>query len=565
MDKEIKRLRKKFFILSTSISFVILFVMLLILNLFMQISYHSEFKTADEMIKQTAYSNMPDIDKEIIYLKNTDTNDIGDHIIPYNPRTIKNITLNGEITCTDTSAEWYCAGGGIYFELTDELGNSKLIHKEYKFNQGNTKITVDFTDNSDFICNEQPVATDITKVSQDRFLISIVWWTMSSASESTNNPDVKLNIDSIEIQYNEDASAASAQNYKVKICDFNDIYPSGIPQILNNFRCFYFITDKNNNLVEINQGNISQKISEADAISFLQSADKSDFIVNNISYNHDVTETDKFRIHIFIHSTQAEKNIRQLLLVSILSGVIIFILILVIVYIISGKAVKPISENYRRQKEFISNASHELKTPITVITATAELMEKKIGSNRFTSCIKVQSQKMGRLVNEMLTLSKLSNQEKKPDDFKQFDISKVIENTTLYFESRAFEEKKEIISDIQNNIRFIGNPDKIDELTGILLDNALKYSDEESKIKLYLRLEKGTIILTCQNQCKNFNTDNIPHLFERFYRADKSHSKEKEGFGLGLSIAKEIVLLHNGSISVNYKNDVISFTVKFSI
>ena len=202
--------------------------MLLILNLFMQISYHSEFKTADEMIKQTAYSNMPDIDKEIIYLKDTDTNDIGDHIIPYNPRTIKNITLNGEITCTDTSAEWYCAGGGIYFELTDELGNSKLIHKEYKFNQGNTKITVDFTDNSDFICNEQPVATDITKVSQDRFLISIVWWTMSSASESTNNPDVKLNIDSIEIQYNEDASAASAQNYKVKICDFNDIYPSGI-------------------------------------------------------------------------------------------------------------------------------------------------------------------------------------------------------------------------------------------------------------------------------------------------------------------------------------------------
>ena len=111
--------------------------MLLILNLFMQISYHSEFKTADEMIKQTAYSNMPDIDKEIIYLKDTDTNDIGDHIIPYNPRTFKNITLNGEISCTDTSAEWYCAGGGIYFELTDELGNSKLIHKEYKFNQGN--------------------------------------------------------------------------------------------------------------------------------------------------------------------------------------------------------------------------------------------------------------------------------------------------------------------------------------------------------------------------------------------------------------------------------------------
>lgn len=563
MDKEIKHLRRKFFILSSSIAFVIIFIMLLVLNILMHISYHNELKTAADMVTQAAYSNVSDIDTEVIYLKDTETNANGDHIIMRDPSLIKSVTLNGEITCTDKNAEWYCAGGGIYFELTDEQENTIYIHKEYKFNQGNTKITVDFTNNSDFIFNDKPFLTDISKVSQERFWVSIVWWALSSTSQNANNPDVKLNIDSIEIQYNENISAASSRNYEIQNRDFQDIYRSGTPQTLNNFNCFYYITDKKDHLIEINEGNISPKISKDDIDSFMQNTDKSNFIINNIKYTHHLTETDYFKIHIFIHSTQAEKNSRQLLLMSILSGSGVFFLLLILIYIVSGKTVKPISESYKKQKEFISNASHELKTPITVITATSELMEKKNGPDRLVNCIKIQSQKMNRLVSEMLTLTRLSNSEKKPYDFKKFDISNVVRNTALYFESRAFEEKKQIISDIQENISFTGNQNKIDELVGILLDNALKYSDENSQIKLYLHTEKENIILTCQNQCMNFNTDNIPLLFDRFYRCDESHSKETEGFGLGLSIAKEIVLLHKGSITVNYKNSMVYFNIKF--
>lgn len=563
MDKEIKHLRKKFFILSSSIAFVIIFIMLLVLNILMHISYYNELKTAADMITQAAYSNVSDIDTEVIYLKDTETNANGDHIILRNPGLIKSVTLNGEIACTDKNAQWYCAGGGIYFESTDEQKKTKYIHKEYKFNQGNTKITVDFTNNSDFICDDKPIATDISKVSQERFLISKVWWALSSTSQDANNPDVRLNIDSIEIQYTENISAASSQGYETQIRDFKDIYLSGVPQTLSNFSCFYFITDKNDNLVEINEGNISRKVSKEDIDYFMQNTEKSDFMIDNIKYTHNLTETDYFKIHIFIHSTQAEENSRQLLLMSVLSGSGVFVLFLILIYIVSGKAVKPISESYKNQKEFISNASHELKTPITVITATSELMEKKNGSDRLVNCIKVQSQKMSRLVNEMLTLSRISNTENQQNDFKQFDMSGVVRNTALYFESRAFEEKKQIISNIQENISFTGNQNKIDELVGILLDNALKYSDENSQIKLSLHSEKENIVLACRNQCSNFNTDDIPHLFDRFYRCDKSHSKETEGFGLGLSIAKEIVLLHKGSITVNYKNSVVYFHIKF--
>lgn len=563
MDKEIKSLRKKFFIFSSSIAFVIIFIMLLVLNILMHMSYQNELKTATDMVTQTAYSNVMDINTEVIYLKDTETNDNGDHIILRDPGLIKSVTLNGEITCTDKNAEWYCAGGGIYFEFIDEHDNAKYIHKEYKFNQGNTKITVDFTNSTDFIYDNKPIVTDISKASQDRFWISIVWWSMSSSSSSTNNPDVKLNIDSIEIQYTENISAASSKSFEIQKRDFKDIYLSGTPQTLSNFSCFYFITDKKNNLVEINEGNISRKVSEEGIDSYIKNTYKSDFMIDNIKYTHHLTETDYCKIHVFIHSTQAEKNSRQLLLMSVLSGSSVFVLLIILIYFVSGKAVKPISESYKKQKEFISNASHELKTPITVITATSELMEKKNGSDRLVNCIKIQSQKMSRLVNEMLTFSRLSNHEKQPDDFKKFDMSNVVRNTALYFESRAFEERKQIISNIQENISFIGNQNKIDELVGILLDNALKYSDENSQIKLNLYSEKENIILTCQNHCMNFNTDDIPFLFERFYRGDKSHSKETEGFGLGLSIAKEIVLLHKGSITVNYKNSIVYFQTKF--
>lgn len=562
MDKEIKHLRNKFFMLSSAISFIVIFVMMVILNVLMNLSYKNELKTASDMLVHTAFSNAADTTSELINIKEMKVNEQGNFVIYRDPTTIKKIVLNGTITCKDKTAEWYSAGGGIFFEHFDKNdGFMKYINKEYKFKDDETKVTIDFTDNSDFYYNGQPIQTDISEVSQKCFYISEVWWASISTSDSIGpDEDVTLMLESVEIHYLDNISIATLDNYAISYRDLGGIYPEGIPDTLNSCSCFYFICDKQGNLIEINNGNITAEFSPEKASELLQS-EKNEFIINKKKYKYNVSKNDKFVVHYFISNTHTQQNTRRLILISALSGGGAFIIVLILIYFTSGKAVSPISESYRRQKEFISNASHELKTPITVISATMGLMQKKNGKDRLIDCVFAQTKKMTGLVNEMLSLSRLSSTEKIYSDFSSFDISKTIENAVLYFESRAFEEHRKITADIQPNLFYTGNESKIDELASILTDNALKYSDENSEIKISLNQIKDKIVITFENPCNEFDTDNIPHLFERFYRGDKSHSKKKEGFGLGLSIAKEIIEIHNSKINTDYKDGLVVFTV----
>ncbi len=563
MEIEIRHLRKKFCILSSLISFFVIAAMLLILNLLMMLLGQKELKTASDMVVQTANAGLSDIDTENIALQDTEITDSGDHIILRDPQLIESITLHGNISCTDASAEWYCAGGGIYFDMIDEQGNSLYVHKEYKFNQGNTDISINFTDNSDFKCNGQPIKADVSNASRDRFLVSAVWWAHSSTSNKQESENVTLNIDSLDIHYKENVSPLASRNFKTLNRNFNDIYPSGAPQILNNFSCFYCIEDQEGNIIEINSGNLTEKLPSNKTDALVGAGNN--FKLNGFSYSHITAESGAYIIHTFIYNLHSRKNSRQLLVISIMSGGIIFIFLLILIYLISGKAIKPIREGYEKQKQFISNAGHELKTPITVIMATTELMEKKNGSDRHIGCIKAQSKKMSVLVNEMLSLSRLSDYEKTTKESKLFNMSNIVRNAALYFETLAFEEHKSIVSDIQENIDYFGNAEKIDELTGILLENALKYSDDNSQIQLSLHSEKGIITLCCQNPCSEFSQESLPYLFDRFYRCDKSHSGKKEGYGLGLSIAKEITAVHNGNIRADYKNKQFIITIELDI
>lgn len=134
-------------------------------------------------------------------------------------------------------------------------------------------------------------------------------------------------------------------------------------------------------------------------------------------------------------------------------------------------------------------------------------------------------------------------------------------NTILSFECTAYEENKSINSNIEPNVSFLGDQNKISELVSILIDNAIKYSTANSQIDFSLKSSKGSILLECSNYCDDTSTFDVNKIFERFYRTDKSHSNEKEGFGLGLSIAQSIVEYHNGNIKATKYNNMVKFVI----
>ena len=564
MDREIKRLRKKFFLLSSSIAFTVIFLVMLVLNTLMRMSFQTELKSASDMLIQTAYTNVSDISSEIISLSGTEKNEAGDSLIFRDPSTIESIKLIGTITCTDENAGWYCAGGGVYFEMPDKAGGDpKFIHKEYKFNKDNNEITIELADNDDFMVNGSKIKANISDVSKDRFYVSCVWWASSSEnSEALKDNSVKLDITDIEIQYLDNVTIGTSENYEPLVRDFSDLDQTSIPDTLNNYNSFYFITDMNDNIIEINNGNSMKVIDKEKAREMIKSGG-SKYIIDDTGYTCTIKDNGTVKVCSYISNSQAQQSNERLLVLSVLSGGGMFIILLGIIYLFSGRAVRPISQSYSKQKEFISNASHELKLPITVISATADLMEKKNGPDRLIDCIYAQVRKMGRLVNEMLSLSRLSEPKKYDDSFEQFDISRTVNNSLLYFESRAFEEKRQIVSEIEDGVSVRGVPEKIGDLIDILIDNALKYSDENSDIKVILKKVKGRAVFICMNPCSNFDENDLPHLFDRFYRGDKAHSNETEGFGLGLSIAKETMELHNGSIKAEYIDGNVLFTAEF--
>ena len=517
-------------------------------------------------------------DIEIEYLKdsggNTDEtvsvssdtlgkNEAGDYIVYRDPTTIKNIKLIGNITCTNENAGWFCAGGGVYFELPDKDENKppQFIYKEYKFNRDNTELNIDLTKKDDFVVNGEYITADIADVSKDRFYISCVWWASSSENAAAlEDNSVILTLTDVEIEYLENVTIGSSENYEVPVRSFSDLDPSSIPDSLGSYSSFYFITDKKNALIEINNGNSKCSFDRESARALISGGDMR-YDTDETEYTCTVKDNGAVRVYAFIGSSQAQESNKRLLLLSMLSGGGMMMILLVLIYLISGRAVRPISQSYSKQKEFISNASHELKLPITVISATADLMEKKNGPDRLTDCIYAQVKKMGRLVNEMLSLSRLSEPKRYDDAFEDFDLSRTVNNSLLYFESRAFEEKKQMISDIAEGVSIKGVPEKIGDLVDILIDNALKYSDENGDIKVTLKKVKNKAVFTCENPCRNFDSEDIPHLFDRFYRGDKAHSNETEGFGLGLSIAKETMELHHGEIKVEYIEGNVRFTV----
>ena len=211
------------------------------------------------------------------------------------------------------------------------------------------------------------------------------------------------------------------------------------------------------------------------------------------------------------------------------------------------KAVKPIAESYEKQKQFITDANHELKTPLTLILTNLDIVEAEVGKNEWLEDIRAEGERMNALVRQLVTLTRM-DEDGKHVAFERFSISEMANDTLSEFAALAAGKGLRLSADVQPHIEYCGDEAAIRRVVSILLDNAVKYTDSGGSILLRLEESKKSVVFSTSNPCTGLDTAELDRLFDRFYRPDRSRSKQTGGFGVGLSIAQSIVEAHHGSL-----------------
>ncbi len=277
--------------------------------------------------------------------------------------------------------------------------------------------------------------------------------------------------------------------------------------------------------------------------------------VGNMTYL--VEERGDYTLVAMIDQTINDNNQTRLFWRMLIIGSAALAVLIVISIFVAHKIVRPLEENDKRQKRFVSNAGHELKTPIAVISANSELLKREIGENEWLDNIDYENGRMSDLVKQLLALSRAENGEIPKETV---DFSKLVDGEVLPFETLAFEKGKQIGSDTEPGIFVEGNPNQLRQLVSILLDNALSHGTTDT-IGLSLHKEKHHANLTVSNGAREMSAEQLSRLFERFYRTDEARNEADAHYGLGLSIAKAVAETHGGQIRAEYKDGKAVFTV----
>ncbi len=223
----------------------------------------------------------------------------------------------------------------------------------------------------------------------------------------------------------------------------------------------------------------------------------------------------------------------------------------VIVCLLAGKFIRPVAESYEKQKRFITDAGHEIKTPLTIISANVDVLKMDMGENECLEDIQQQTKRLAELTNDLVYLARMEESRHLPQMI-EFPVSEVILDAASPFQTFAQTQNKELSCQVQPMLSLYGNQKAISQLVSILLENALKYSPEGSRILLNAERQGRKLILTVSNPCVAPITDeNLRHVFDRFYRADPSRNSETGGHGIGLSMAQAIAASHDGKISAS--------------
>ena len=320
-----------------------------------------------------------------------------------------------------------------------------------------------------------------------------------------------------------------------------------VPKTLGSIDFFVIMADTDGKYAStLNNDDINEETAQ-NYITAILDAKKDTGMLN--SYQYYMAEKNNGTLMVFTDKSDEIKVLKQLTRTTVIIGGISLILLSVAAYFLSKKSLEPLKSAFEKQKRFISDASHELKTPLTVISANADVLSGEIGHNKWLEYIKAQTDRMNVLVNELLNLTRLENntaQFVKTD----FNLSQAVTNTALPFECQAFESNKKFIVDVEDGLTVNGSEQHIKQLTAIFIDNALKYSNDGGMVRVKLRGQGEKKVLSVYNTGQGVKDSEKDKIFERFYRSDDSRSRMTGGYGLGLAIAKSIIEKHKFKIDI---------------
>ncbi len=292
-----------------------------------------------------------------------------------------------------------------------------------------------------------------------------------------------------------------------------------------------------------------QMVTTENAIVFadeaVATADNQGFVEG---YRYQWIEGESGSLLIFVDCTQDMAIFYAFLRSSILVCIVALLGIFVLMVVLSKRVVAPIVDSYRKQQQFITNITHELKTPLAIIKTNTEVIEMEGGSSQWSDSVHHQIARLNQLINQMVSLSKLEEGEGRlmKVEFSLSDaVSEVVDSFQLLAEQGGFQIEKKI----PQQLTYCGEEQSIRQLTSILMENALKYGSAEGAIKVVVTKQRDRVIMEVSNMAEGLTQGRYDMLFDRFYRLEDSRNSEMGGFGVGLSMAKSIVKSHGGSIT----------------
>lgn len=265
-------------------------------------------------------------------------------------------------------------------------------------------------------------------------------------------------------------------------------------------------------------------------------------------YKYLAVESDGSTMYVFLNCQREISTIKTYLLASAGIGALGLIVVFIMIYFFSGKVLKPVSESYEKQKRFITDASHEIKTPLTIIDANTEVLEMTEGENEWTKSTRKQIARLTSLTEKLVFLSRMDEDSTKLEKVS-FSLSDAVLDTAEGFRSVAKTKGKQFEIEVAEQIDYVGDEKNIRQMISLLLDNAMKYSTEHGTIRITLKNSGKNKIITVWNTTDQIEKGKLDILFERFYRMDSSHNSKTGGFGIGLSVVYAIVKAHKGKIT----------------